>query len=225
MDLYSRKSRSIPQKIVIVSLGTIFLAVSYGVLFSTWFAKVRVAGLDIGAPRSAILFTFNVIVCVRVLFTLLYFLERKIPLEETLSIPIAFGLYLIGFPLLAASHDRPIEWLEAAGIILFLFGSFLNSFSELQRKRWKQDQRNKGHLYTRGLFAWSMHINYFGDLLWVTGYALVTHNPWSLLIPASLFAFFYFWNIPKLDAHLADRYGDEFTAYRSHTKRLIPFVL
>lgn len=134
MDLYSRKSRSIPQKIVIVSLGTIFLAVSYGVLFSTWFAKVRVAGLDIGAPRSAILFTFNVIVCVRVLFTLLYFLERKIPLEETLSIPIAFGLYLIGFPLLAASHDRPIEWLEAAGIILFLFGLFLNSFSELHAR-------------------------------------------------------------------------------------------
>ena len=70
-----------------------------------------------------------------------------------------------------------------------------------------------------------MHINYFGDLLWVTGYACVTNNAYAFLVPAFLFAFFYFWNVPKLDAYLKQRYGDDFSAYKRRTKRLVPFIL
>jgi protein-S-isoprenylcysteine O-methyltransferase Ste14 len=225
MDLYSQKSRSYPQKIVIILLATFSVVVSYGALFSNRCAGVRVAGLDISVPRSLILFSFNVIVFGRVLFTLFYFLERRIPVEEVLSMPLAFAVYLVGFPLLAASNRHGAGLLEIAGIVLFVLGSFLNSFAELQRKRWKLHPQNKGRLYTGGLFSWSMHINYFGDLVWVAGYALVTHNPWSAVIPVCLFGFFYFWNIPKLDAHLSQKYGREFTAYASRTKRLIPLIL
>lgn len=106
-----------------------------------------------------------------------------------------------------------------------LGGSFLNTFSEYQRHRWKARAENRGKLYTRGLFASSMHINYFGDLLWVTGYACVTNNAYAFLVPAFLFAFFYFWNVPKLDAYLKQRYGDDFSAYKRRTKRLVPFIL
>ena len=70
-----------------------------------------------------------------------------------------------------------------------------------------------------------MHINYFGDLLWVLGYAFVTNNLYSFLIPLFLFCFFYFYNIPKLDAYLAERYQDAFEEYRRKTKRFIPFVI
>ena len=69
-----------------------------------------------------------------------------------------------------------------------------------------------------------MHINYFGDLLWVTALALITRNVWSTVIPVFLFCFFAFYNIPKLDAHLGQKYLKQFTDYQKRTKRLIPFI-
>ena len=35
---------------------------------------------------------------------------------------------------------------------------------------------------------------------------------------------FVFGNIPMLDAHLAEHYGQEFTAYARRTRKLVPFV-
>jgi protein-S-isoprenylcysteine O-methyltransferase Ste14 len=69
-----------------------------------------------------------------------------------------------------------------------------------------------------------MHINYFGDILWVTGYALVSRNPWATLVPLGLFCFFAFYNAPKLDEYSRRRYGLEFEAYRKRTAKLIPLL-
>ena len=111
------------------------------------------------------------------------------------------------------------------GILLFVAGSALNSGSEFQRYRWKRDPGHTGRLFTEGLFSLSVHINYFGDLLWVTGYACVTGNIYASGIPVFLFCFFYFGNIPKLDAYLQHRYGQDFMEYRARTKRFVPFLI
>lgn len=94
----------------------------------------------------------------------------------------------------------------------------LNTGSELMRDNWKKNPENKGKLYTTGLFKYAMHINFFGDLLWVTAYAIVTRNGYSLLIPAFLFCLFAFYNIPKLDRYLAAKYGKAFDEYRKKLK-------
>lgn len=131
---------------------------------------------------------------------------------------------LLGYAFLGYQAAGPFDLIDALGIALFLLGSLLNTFSEVQRDRWKKDPAHKAKLYTEGLFRYSMHINYFGDLLWVTGYALVTHNWFSALIPLFLFCFFAFYNIPKLDQHLAQKYGAEFEHYRRETKRFVPCI-
>ena len=225
MDMYSQKDPSLPQKVVILSAELLLIAVSAWVLFGDLLEGIRAFGPDPAVIRNFTLFIFNLVVFGRFLLTLFYFLERKIPWEEAFSVPVAFALYLLGFPLLARSATTLVGMLELAGIMLFMLGSFLNTFSEYQRKRFKSDPANQGKLYTGGLFACSMHPNYFGDLIWVSGYACVTHNPFSALIPAFLFCFFYFYNAPKLDAHLRERYGKSFVDYERHTKRFIPFVL
>ena len=51
------------------------------------------------------------------------------------------------------------------GILLFIIGSYINTYSEIQRKRFKDNPNNKGKLYTLGLFQYARHINYFGDIL------------------------------------------------------------
>ncbi len=153
-----------------------------------------------------------------------YLIKRKIPWEEAFSIPFAFALYYIGFAMLGYTCRTELGFIDDIAIALFLSGSYLNTGSELARDKWKKDPANKGKLYTIGLFRYSMHINYFGDLLWVIAYAIVTRNIYSVFIPVFLFSFFAFYNIPKLDKYLAGRYGKQFEEYSKRTKKFIPFI-
>lgn len=114
--------------------------------------------------------------------------------------------------------------LATIALILYVAGSILNTGSELQRKWWKEKPMNNGRLYARGLFRYAMHINYFGDELLFTGYALVTGIAWALLIPLMMAAGFVFFNIPQLDKHLREHYGAEFEDYARRTKKFIPFI-
>ncbi|WP_437763849.1 DUF1295 domain-containing protein [Sorangium sp. So ce281] len=225
MDMYGGKSHSIPQKTIIVLSELGLLAISYLVLFGHLFEGMRAFGERPHVYRNIALFACNVVVFCRFLFTLFVFLKRRIPLEETISVPFAFALYLLGFPLMARGIEVPWSVAEVLGILLFCLGSLVNSGAELERHRFKQRPEGKGKLYTGGLFALSMHINYFGDLLWVCGLACITRNPYALLVPIFLFCFFYFFNIPKLDIYLKARYGEQFASYSRTTKRLIPFLL
>lgn len=151
-------------------------------------------------------------------------LKRKIPWQETISVPMAFALYYIGFSLLVLPADQPIDAVDYFGIVLFLLGSLINTFSELQRHFWKKRPENKGKLYTEGLFKYAMHVNFFGDMLWVSAYAIIKRNYYSMAIPVLLFCLFVFFNIPKLDHYLKTRYGQQFEQYCKTTKKFIPFV-
>lgn len=155
---------------------------------------------------------------------MLFLLKRKIPLEEAFSVLLAFALYYVGFALLVLDTSIALDGWDGIGVFLFVSGSFINTTAELQRHFWKQKPENTGKLFTRGFFRYSMHINYFGDLLWVTGAAVVTRNLWAAIIPLLIFCFFAFYNIPKLDAYLADKYKEKFLAYKKKTKKFIPFI-
>jgi protein-S-isoprenylcysteine O-methyltransferase Ste14 len=225
VELYGIESRSLPQKGAILLSELVLIGLAYHVLFGELLAGVRAFGAAPEPARNLALFAFDLVVVARFLLTLFVFLRRKIPLEETFSVPLAFALYLLGFPLMARGREVPFGALEFAGVGLFLAGSVLNTLSEWQRHRFKLRPESKGKLYSGGLFSLSIHVNYFGDLLWVLGYALVTHNGYALLVPVCLFCFFWFFNVPKLDAYLRERYGDQFSEYERRTKRLVPFVL
>lgn len=222
--MYSQKDRSLLQKSILVFLELIILVVSYWILFENGFNKIFPSNEIVGNNyRHIIVFSFSSIVFIRMIFTM-NMLERKIPWEEVFSVPLAFGLYYIGFALFVYKTGNKIDFLDYFAILIFLFGSYLNTFSELQRKIWKKKTENKGHLYTKGLFQYSMHINYFGDFLWVIAYALITRNWFSVSIPIFLLFFFVFYNIPKLDKYLANKYGEEFNEYKRKTKNFIPFI-
>jgi len=228
MDLYSQKSKSIPQKTVIIFLEIVLITVSYWISFiesgQVFIEKTGLNVLNDNLISRKIILLFSIIVFVRMTFMMLYLLKRKIPWEESFSVPMAFALYFIGFPLLVLNRTIPIDWIDYLAIIIFILGSSLNTISELQRHFWKKNQKNKGKLYTIGLFKYSMHINYFGDILWVSAYAIITRNYYAIAIPILLFCLFVFWNIPALDKYLANRYKGEFEEYEKETKKLIPFI-
>lgn len=228
MELYGKKSGSIPQKTTIILLELLLLALAYWILFlgggTILLDKIGIYVQPGDYETLAIVFAFSCIVFIRMTFMMLYLLKRKIPWEESLSVPFAFALYYIGFALLVYGRKSSTDEWDYFGILIFLVGSILNTFSELQRHLWKQYPGHKGMLYTKGLFAYSMHINYFGDLLWVSAYAIITRNLYSAFIPVLLFCLFTFYNIPKLDGYLAAKYKAQFDGYRAKTKKLIPFI-
>lgn len=225
MDMYSKKGSSTAQKITIVILELVLIGLSYWILFKGgyqfFFGDDAIAG---NPDRHLAIFFCNIFLFVRMSFTMFYLVKRKIPWEEAISIPFAFALYYVGFAMLAYSSTQPLGYLDVFALILFGYGSQLNTGSELARDHWKKLPENKGKLYTKGSFRYAMHINYFGDILWVSAYAILTRNWYSILIVLFLLVFFVFYNIPKLDEYLASRYGEQFKEYSNKTKKLIPFV-
>jgi protein-S-isoprenylcysteine O-methyltransferase Ste14 len=187
-----------------------------------WFGSNQaVAG---SSARHLILIIFGLMLFFRLNLEMFYLLRRKFGWEEFGGVLFAVFIYQIGFALLGRVASNSLDAFDVVSMVLFLVGSYLNTGSEFQRKRFKDDPANRGKLYTRGLFRYARHINYFGDILWVSGWALLTRNPWSAVIPAALTGGFIFGFIPPLAAHLKENYGEQYDEWAAHTKKLIPFI-
>ncbi|MDP6947151.1 MAG: DUF1295 domain-containing protein [Myxococcota bacterium] len=178
--------------------------------------------------RGQVLFAVATLYWLRHALTLFYLLVRKVEWGEVIGLSLFMGAFEVGLCMLAAGawRDEATAFgpIDGVAIALVLFGSYLNTASEVQRKWWKRHPENKGRCYTEGLFAWSMHINYFGDTVLFTGWCLLTANWWTLLAPLLMAASFVFFHIPGLDAYLEERYGDEFVEYAGKTKKFMPFI-
>lgn len=228
MDLYGKKSKSIPQKGFIHLFELVFLGLSFWILFrggGDWLEKhLHIINATGGENRRIIIFVFNIIIFLRLAFAMFFLVKRKMVWEETFSVSFAFGIYYVGFSLFVLPSSQGVDGFDYFAIALFLVGCLLNTGGEIMRDRWKKDPENKGKLYTGGFFRYSRHINYFGDLLWVSAYALVTNNWFAIIIPVFLFAFFAFYNAPELDKYLAAKYGKAYDDYAARTKSLLPFI-
>ncbi|GAA4906031.1 DUF1295 domain-containing protein [Stackebrandtia albiflava] len=174
--------------------------------------------------RRYLLITLSVVYFVRFLVTTFVTLKRRMAVTEAVTVGCWVIVIHATMAFTGGVDDASVGVLTWAGVVLYVLGSCINTGAELQRMRWKARPENRGRLYTEGLFRYTMHPNYLGDVTLFTGFALVTGSPWALVIPAIMAAMFVFVNIPMLDRYLAERYGDAFTRYASRTAKLIPFV-
>lgn len=119
--------------------------------------------------------------------------------------------------------ESPMLW---GGAALVLAGVAIEMISEEQRKAFKQDPKNKGRAFTKGLNGVVQHPNYLGYTLWRTGLMLATGSHVAAGV-ACLFNLGTFLgsSIPELQAHNLRKYGDEYRQYTLRVPKLIPFVL
>lgn len=205
-----------------------FMAVMLATILAIYWFMFAEAGwaYKIGGnfARRLILASCLLIYFVRLLFTVFVFLKRKWVWRETAVVSILMPLALYAFAKTGVGNPKPIDITEVVGILFYFIGSFLNTCSEYTRYIWKKNRQNKGRLFTGGLFKYSMHINYFGDVILFTGFALITGNLVMLVIPLFMVLNFLFFIIPRLDKYLAEKYGDEFVEYARRTKKFVPLV-
>ena len=67
---------------------------------------------------------------------------------------------------------------DIAGVILFAIGFFMESVSDIQKYRFRSRPENKGKVCDIGLFTWTRHPNYFGEIImqFCKYSALLTYN-------------------------------------------------
>lgn len=141
---------------------------------------------------------------------------------EALAIVTAFQ---VGLPAAALGTPRPLGgWWDATGLLLFLLGSGLAMGADLARSRAFDATGGRIGLCTSGPYAWVRHPSFLGDLGWGTGWALLTHNPWALLLPAATAAHAATKAIEEERA-LERQEPEAFRRWAKRTKRFVPYFL
>jgi len=174
--------------------------------------------------RQIILIFCLLLYVARLAVTIFVFLKRKMVWREMILVTILMSFALFSFAKVGGNSQQSLGLIDLVGIMLYFVGSWLNTFSEYTRYIWKRKESNNEKLYTGGLFKYSMHINYFGDVVLFTGFALLTQSFSLLVIPLVMALNFVFFIIPRLDKYLANKYGEDFNKYAGKTKKLIPLL-
>ena len=226
--IYRDKSPSLASKLTLASIHLLVVVIVVWLLFGSGITLI--SHLLGASPRFAptvrrwVLVITAGLYFVRTLVTMFIFMKRRMPWSEVGTIALWICMLDILFAWFGGRNDAPFAVMDVAGIVLVLVGSVINTGSELQRHLWKRRSENTGHIYTGGLFRFARHINYFGDEVLFTGWAVMTGQLWVLAIPAIMVFGFLLVNIPSQDRYLEDRYGDEYRCYAKRVKRFIPYV-
>jgi steroid 5-alpha reductase family enzyme len=121
------------------------------------------------------------------------------------------------------SAARPLAgtWAPVVGAMLWLLGFVLEVVADRQKAAFVRDERNRGRFLTTGLWAWSRHPNYFGEiLLWfgvfVMGIQDYVGGEWAAaLSPGFVFVLLRFISgVPLLEQRADARWGSD-PAYRA----------
>lgn len=133
--------------------------------------------------------------------------------------------------IITSVERRSIGWLAVLGIALWLAGFAVEVVADQQKSTFKRDPANKGRFISSGLWAWSRHPNYFGEIVLWTGIAIMAIpllSGWSWVVLISpVFVTLLLTRvsgIPMLEARAQDRWGedDAFQVYTRTTPVLIP---
>ncbi len=121
--------------------------------------------------------------------------------------------------------------LSVIGLLLFVIGFVVETVSDLQKFRFKSRDVNRGKWIESGLWAYSRHPNYFGEIILWWGLFLLTLRGlrgWQhLTIGGPVFItllLLFVSGIPLLEKSAEAKHGNnpDYVSYRSRTSILIP---
>lgn len=155
---------------------------------------------------------------------------RRFLLRSYLQVFLLQGilLYLIALPVLFvhASPAAPLGIVDVAAAVAWLAGFLCESVADRQLKTFLADPANKGRLMDRGLWAYSRHPNYFGEVTqWWGVFLFAAALPYGLVTivgPLTITALILFVSgVPLLEKKYAGR--PDFEAYKRRTSVFVPW--
>ncbi len=133
--------------------------------------------------------------------------------------------------IITSSERVDLGWIAFIGIGIWLAGFAIEVVADRQKSEFKKDPANRGRFISSGLWAWSRHPNYFGEITLWTGMAILAIPvlsgwQWVVLI-SPVFVTLLLTRIsglPMLEKRADEKWGDEpdYQAYKASTPVLIP---
>lgn len=136
-------------------------------------------------------------------------------------------LYLIALPVLWINLQPSTTWGLFAwlGLFIWLIGFYFEAVGDWQLKQFISKPENKGKLMTEGLWKYTRHPNYFGEVAQWWGIfllAVTVSEGWVTIIgPLTItYLILYVSGVPMLEKKYQDR--KDFQAYAKKTSKFFP---
>jgi steroid 5-alpha reductase family enzyme len=120
---------------------------------------------------------------------------------------------------------------EIIGALVWVAGFTIEVTADLQKSRFRKRPENKGRFIRGGLWSWSRHPNYFGEIVLWVGVAIVAApvlSGWqyaTLISPVFVAVLLIFVSgIPMLEKKADERWGGQvdYEAFKGSTSVLVP---
>jgi steroid 5-alpha reductase family enzyme len=163
--------------------------------------------------------------------------ELKVSFPRFLNTWTIQGLW-VTFTLAAAlatittTTRQGLDVFALIGLLVWLCGFGIEAISDAQKSRFRANPANKGRFITTGLWSWSRHPNYFGEIMLWIGVAIIALPvlrgwQWVTLISPVFVALLItrVSGVPILEKRADERWGGEedYEAYKQRTSVLIPW--
>ena len=132
---------------------------------------------------------------------------------------------------ITSESKMAIDFFAIVGTLIWIFGFSIEVIADQQKTNFKDDPANKDKFITVGLWSWSRHPNYFGEMVLWIGIALIAFPVligWQLVALISpIFVIFLLTKISgvtMLESRGNKKWGDdeEYKNYIKNTSVLIP---
>lgn len=90
---------------------------------------------------------------------------------------VSMGVTVLNSPAVQRYPQPDLGASDGLGIVMFVVGFAFEAVADVQKYSFRADEMNKGRTCTVGLFRWSRHPNYFGEMLLQFGIWLITIGP------------------------------------------------
>ncbi len=133
--------------------------------------------------------------------------------------------------IITGAERQSFDVFAAVGLVVWLTGFAIEVTADNQKSVFRAEPANQGRFIDVGLWAWSRHPNYFGEIVLWTGVAIMAIPilsgwRWVMLI-SPVFVFVLLTRIsgvPLLEARGDEKWGDE-PAYQEYKRRTPSLLL
>ncbi len=141
-------------------------------------------------------------------------------LATLIAVVLFVGVFYALPGYLAFTNSMPISyWAIAIALPLYIFGSLINTSADVQ----KMTAKSMGAgLVKDGAWRHVRNINYLGDLMRYTSFAVVAGSPWAYILPGTIAAL-YAQRILQKEQSMGNKYPD-FEDYQANSSRLLPWI-
>ena len=128
----------------------------------------------------------------------------------------------------SATGDTINSWLFfAAGLLACVGAIAVQAIADQQLLRFRRSPHAPDAILNAGLWKYSRHPNYFGEILFWWGVWMVSHGigntpAWTLAGPAAITLLFFFVSVPLMERHLVGR-RPSYADYARSTSMLVPW--